>query len=83
MAADAAIVQSKIANLTADLAAKASTSDLTSGLAGKADTSHTHTAADITAGTVATVDLAAGTADGTTFCVAMARMRHRWVVMTP
>lgn len=67
VAAGAAIVQSKIANLTADLAAKASTSDLTSGLAGKADTSHTHTAADITAGTVATARLGSGTADGTTF----------------
>jgi len=52
--AAAAIAQSKIANLTSDLA-------------GKAPTSHVHSGADITSGTVGTARLGSGTADATTF----------------
>lgn len=52
--AAAAIAQSKIANLTSDLA-------------GKASITHTHSASDITTGTVAAARLGSGTADATTF----------------
>ena len=52
--ASAAIAQSKIANLTTDLA-------------GKAATSHTHAAADITSGTIASARLGSGTANSTTY----------------
>ena len=52
--ASAAIAQSKIANLTTDLA-------------GKASTTHVHSAADITSGTVATARLGSGTANSTTY----------------
>jgi len=45
--ASAAIAQSKIANLTSDLASKASTADLSTGLAAKANTAHSHTASQI------------------------------------
>ncbi len=48
------IAQSKITNLTSDLASKASAT-------------HTHGAADITSGTVASARLGSGTADNTTF----------------
>lgn len=47
ISASAAITQSKVANLTTDLASKASTTDLSTGLAGKANTAHTHTASQI------------------------------------
>lgn len=50
----AAISQSKISNLTADLASKAATS-------------HTHSAADITSGTISAARLGSGTANNTTF----------------
>ena len=52
--AAAAIAQSKIANLTSDLA-------------GKAPTSHSHSGADITSGTVSTARLGTGAANATTF----------------
>ena len=52
--ASAAIAQSKIANLTTDLA-------------GKAATSHAHAAADITSGTIASARLGSGTANSTTY----------------
>lgn len=52
--AAAAIAQSKIANLTSDLA-------------GKAPTSHVHSGADITSGTVGSARLGTGTADSSTF----------------
>lgn len=52
--AAAAIAQSKIANLTSDLA-------------GKASITHTHSASDITTGTVAAARLGSGTANATTF----------------
>lgn len=54
ISASAAIAQSKIANLTADLS-------------GKANTTHAHAASDITSGTIASARLGTGTADGTTF----------------
>ena len=52
--ASAAIAQSKIANLTTDLA-------------GKASTTHAHAAADITSGTIATARLGSGSANSSTF----------------
>lgn len=48
------IAQSKITNLTSDLA-------------GKASTTHTHAGADITSGTVGTARLGSGTANSTTY----------------
>lgn len=54
VSASAAIAQSKIANLTTDLA-------------GKAASSHTHAAADITSGTIATARLGSGTANSSTY----------------
>ncbi|HRJ06717.1 MAG TPA: hypothetical protein PK096_01845 [Candidatus Saccharibacteria bacterium] len=54
VAASAAIAQSKIANLTSDLA-------------GKASTTHAHAAADITSGTIATARLGSGTANSTSY----------------
>ena len=48
------IAQSKITNLTSDLA-------------GKASTSHTHAAADIASGTIASARLGSGTANSTTY----------------
>ena len=54
VASGAAIAQSKIANLTTDLADKAATV-------------HTHAAADITTGTIASARLGSGTADNTTY----------------
>lgn len=54
ISASAAIAQSKITNLTADLA-------------GKAAATHTHAAGDITSGTIAAARLGSGTADGSTY----------------
>lgn len=54
VSASAAIAQSKIANLTTDLA-------------GKAATSHAHSGSDITSGTIPTARLGSGTASTTTF----------------
>ncbi len=48
------IAQSKITNLTSDLA-------------GKASTTHTHAASDITSGTIASARLGSGTANSTTY----------------
>ena len=48
------IAQSKITNLTSDLA-------------GKANSTHTHAASDITSGTIASARLGSGTADNTTY----------------
>jgi hypothetical protein len=53
-------------NNTSDAAKPVSTATSTA-LAGKANTTHTHAAADVTSGTVATARLGSGTASSTTF----------------
>ncbi|QQS19263.1 hypothetical protein IPL68_03430 [Candidatus Saccharibacteria bacterium] len=65
-APDASASTKGIVQLTGDLGGSA-TAPTVPGLAGKANTSHTHAAADITSGTIASARLGSGTANGTTY----------------
>ncbi|QQS20301.1 hypothetical protein IPL85_02535 [Candidatus Saccharibacteria bacterium] len=63
---DATTTNKGVVQLAGDLGGTAALPTVP-GLAGKADTAHTHAAADIASGTVATARLGSGTADNTTF----------------
>ncbi len=63
---DATTSAKGVVQLAGDLAGTAAAPTVP-GLAGKAATSHTHAAADITSGTVATARLGSGTASSTTY----------------
>lgn len=66
VAPDATTGSKGIIQLAGDLGGTAA-SPTVPGLAGKANTSHTHSASDITSGTVATARLGSGTANATTY----------------